>query len=808
MKISVDWIKDFVELPNNISVDEVGKKFTLATAEIEDIEEVNGHLEKIVVAKILEIEQHPDADKLNLVTFTTGIDDEMQVVCGAPNVKVGMKVPYAPLGTTFPGGFTLEPKKIRGVLSEGMLCSESELGLSENAKGLMELPADCELGLSMMNYLDEKRDIVIEVDNKSLTHRPDLWGNFGIAREFSTVFSKDLKNRFTNDWMKNFEKLYTKDQSPVVPTIEGECSCKGYFGLSVNGIKIEESPKWMQRRLKTVGLRPINNIVDISNYVMIELGIPLHIFDRDQIKGDKLIIKKLGKSELFKTLDEVERELISEDTIIADSESPLVLAGIMGGLSSGVNEKTKDIFIEVANWKPVDVRRTSMRLGLRTDSSQRYEKSLDNQLLKRTVFRTLELVLELCPDAKVIGKLEYVGEDLSNYKPLVIESSVSKINKVLGHNIDEKRILDIFDSLGFNVKNNKGQLNVEVPSYRSTKDVEVEADLIEEIGRIVGYDNIEPISPEFKVAPVSYTAIQKLHYSIRNFLVNSSRSFEIVTYPMVGEKLLKKAGFEVKGVTLLNALSKESEMMRDSIIPSLLEASSLNQKNYQDFRLFEIGRCYLPNPKKFVEEHSTVGIVFYSKDQNVFMELVNETEKLLNSINVPYKLCEKNELFSNPLVSSNWKGLHPYEYFDIKVMGKNVGLVQTVHPIVLKEFKLKGNLSMMVLDLNSFEEREMKNKFKYEPIAKFPSATFDCTVVCNKSDSVDNILKVIQKIKQKEIVAYKIVEVFTLSESQNSVTIRSSFLDKEKTLKPELIKDIENQIVRKLDQSGYPLKNI
>lgn len=373
MLISIDWIRDFTPVPN-LPAKDIYSRFTLSTAEVEDVVVVNDHLEKIVVAEILSFEKHPEADKLNLVTFRISETDIRKVVCGASNVKVGIKIPFAPLGVKLPNGLLLEAKKIRGVLSEGMLCSEEELGFADESNGIMELPYSSPLGINMLELFKLKKDTILDIDNKSLTHRHDLWGHFGMSREFSAMFDLPFNNRFSTDWTICLKKKFSPEKSPIIPRFEGESAGVSYFGLSIDNVKVSDSPEWLKTRLKSCGLRSINNIVDISNYVMLELGLPLHIFDRDLIAGNEVIITKLNADYEFKTLDEVTRKLTSGDTVISDSNGPLVLAGIMGGLNSGVNLSTKNIFIEVANWKPSLVRRTSTRLGLRTDSSQRFEK--------------------------------------------------------------------------------------------------------------------------------------------------------------------------------------------------------------------------------------------------------------------------------------------------------------------------------------------------------------------------------------------------------------------------------------------------
>ncbi|MEI8348352.1 MAG: phenylalanine--tRNA ligase subunit beta, partial [Pseudomonadota bacterium] len=374
MHISLDWIGDYVDVPE-LPPAELARRFTMGTAEVDSFKGENEHLEKILVVQATQIDKHPDADKLSIVHFKVSDKEQRNVVTGATNVVVGKKYPYAPTGTLLPNGLLLRPQKLRGVMSEGMLCSEDELGLGSDHDGIMALPDDAPLGVSLANLWQQKKDILIDIDNKSLTHRPDLWGIYGLAREFAAIFERPLKNPYDEKWAAHWRSQFDQRSSPVVPKLVGESSCWGYFGLTVENITIAESPAWMKKRLQAVGIRAINNIVDISNYVMIELGLPLHIFDRDQIAGNELIIKRVGEECEFVTLDEVKRKLIPSDTVIGDTQGPSVLAGIMGGLKSGVSNQTKRIFIEVANWKAAEVRKTSSRLGLRTDASQRFEKS-------------------------------------------------------------------------------------------------------------------------------------------------------------------------------------------------------------------------------------------------------------------------------------------------------------------------------------------------------------------------------------------------------------------------------------------------
>ncbi len=805
MLISIDWIRDFTNVPNLPSKD-IYTRFTLATAEVEDVKSVNDHLEKIVVAEILSFEKHPEADKLNLVTFRISETDIRKVVCGASNVKVGIKIPYAAIGVKLPNGLLLEPKKIRGVLSEGMLCSEEELGFAEESEGIMELPADTPIGITMLELFKMKKDTIFDIDNKSLTHRPDLWGHFGMAREFSAMFEVPLKNRFTKEWEAGLKAKFTSEASPIKPKFEGESACLAFWGISVSNIKVTETPEWMKSRLLACGLRSINSIVDISNYVMLELGMPLHIYDRDLIKGSNIIVKKLDSDTTFKTLDDVDRKLIAGDTVISDESGPLIIGGIMGGLHSGVNENTKNIFIECANWKAAMIRRTSTRLGLRTDSSQRYEKTLDSNLCERTLLRTLELVLELNPDAKIVGKAEYTGADLAQTPVVKIKTSLKKMRTVLGYDLSEARFKSILTALDFKLEGDVENLLVTVPSYRSTKDIECESDLVEEVGRIIGYDNIAAVSPLDTIKPVKLTDMQKVQRRVRDFMVLQGKSFEVMTYPLVGESLLKKVSWPLRNnLKLINSVSVDHNIMRTSLIPSLLEVSETNAKTFERFRFFELGRAYNDDAKTFCKEALHLGAVFADKDSNPFVEMVNTVSNLLSSLNVSFDLVERSDKLTNALVPAEWIGNHPFEYFNIRVMGKFAGAIFSVHPLVLRQLKVKGHVTMAIFDLSIFENFTAKDKTKYKPLSKYPNSTFDWTVVANEETLVSEVLAACKKVKLKELKEVQILDIFS-NENKKFVTIRATLADETQTLNSDVLKQAEIALIEATTKAGFNLK--
>ena len=810
MKVSIDWIKDFVEIPKTDPA-ALGEQFTLSTCEVEDVIVSGEILEKVYVAVITGVEPHPNADKLKLCTFDAGIRGKGRVVCGAPNAEPGLKVPYAPVGTALPIGFTLEPKEIRGILSEGMLCAEDELGLSDDHEGLMVLGEDAAPGVTLSEYLGMAPAVVFDIDNKSITHRPDLWGHYGMAREFGAAFRKPMKDVFTGEWEAKMEAEFTDEPAPVKVKVEPDSCCLGYFGYTVTGIQVGTSPAWMQKRLIDCGLRPINSIVDVSNYVMLELGIPNHIFDRNKIEKGLIHVRRVGGEEEFVTLDEMPRSLIAEDTVVADGVKPLVIAGIMGGANSGVTDETAEVFVEVANWKDVEIRKTSTRIGLRTDSSLRYEKTLDTLSLKRSSFRILELLMELNPGARAVGGLQYDGTDLESIKPVVIDLDHGRIESILGARIPPEDVERILAALDFSVERDDaaGMYTVTVPSVRATKDVECDADIIEEVGRIYGYNNLKPEPPVWSVEAVSLHPDKLLHRKIKDFLVLHGNAQEIMTYPLTGEAVLKKAEWHdsAEKLTLANALSPEFSRMRPSIVPGFLESAALNSRNYESYAMFELGRVYLADGKEFSVERNHLIAGFYDRNSSQFVSAVNTAEKLLRFLNVPSVVQAPDGRNGNYVIPRSWGGNHPFEIRDIKVMGKPMGTIVTVHPLMCRNYKMKGYLTLIVLDLHDFESKEMKDKAAYKPLPRFPVSVFDFSVVADANCEAAEIVTAAKGYKCSELKDVRVADIFGMDGGRKSVTLRARFLDEEKTLTGEFLEKAQKELIRCVEEAGFPLKS-
>ena len=815
MKISAEWIQDFVELPDDIADRDLAERITLGVCEIEGYERRRSVLSDVTVASVTAVEPHPDADKLTLATVDLGAGRSATVVCGAPNCRTGIRVPYAPIGTTLPVGFTLEPKTIRGVRSEGMLCAEDELGLSDDHEGLMELPEDAPVGVTLAEALGrtEIDDLVLDVDNKSLTHRPDCWGHYGLAREFAAVFSKPFMDRFDSRWSDGLKARIAADggEAPVTIHVDPDSANRGFLGLSVDGVRIGESPDWMQRRLEVAGMRPINSIVDISNYVMLETGIPNHIFDRTTIRGGRIVVRRAGREMEFTTLDEQTRRILPSDTMVCDAEAESAIAGIMGGLESSVAGNTDRIMIEVANWTDAEIRRTSTRLGLRTDASQRYEKSLDSCQLEKALLRIYELVVELNPEARAVGGIQ--ADNMPEPTDLVIETSPSRVAAVLGEDVGEDRFTEILESLGFAVEVAPGASDrthrIHVPTWRATKDVECEADIVEEIGRIIGYDAIRPESPAHDIEALRLSPAKVMFRRIQDYMVLRGRALQVMTYPMVGEALLDRADWPIRNenLVLANALTPEHNRMRPSMIPSLLAATAENRKEHDAFRLFETGRSYADlGGEAFSADLHQLGVVFLEPRVNPFGDLADVVEGLLDYLSLPGQLLPGDPAQDHPLVPASWSGSHPHEFLDLRIMGRSRGVVFSVHPQIARAFKIKGRAAVAVLDLTEVMNREAKDSRSFTPLDRFPGSVFDVTVVTPADRHAADVAAVVERLKITEIREVSVLDVFDLGDGTKALTLHLVFRDREKTLDAAVLKNREEAVVRALEEAGYPLR--
>ena len=793
MKISLNWLKDYVDL-NDQKPEELGLKFTMASAEIEGIEDLSQAFNQVVTAKILEISPHPDADKLQVTKVDNG-KEILQVVCGAKNIAVGQIIPLAQVGAVLPGDFKIKVSNKRGVESFGMLCAANELGLSGDSEGILILDPNTEIGKPFGEIVG-KNDFLIEIDNKSLTHRPDLWGHYGIAREMAAVLHKDFK--------KHSFALPEPDQikTEIKVTIEDQELCPRYSAMAFDNIKVTESPEWLKQRLINTGYKPINNVVDATNYVMFELGQPVHSFDASKIKDHTIIIRRAKEGEMLVTLDEVERKLNTEMLVIADIDTPIALAGVMGNQNSEVDQNTTSVILEAANFHPASVRKTALTVGLRTEASSRFEKSLDPEMTLQAISRFYEILKETCPEIKVISNL--VDIDYSSKEPVFIEVTREFIIRRLGTEITNDFIKTTLSNLGFKIEELADEkYRLQVPSYRATKDIAIAEDIVEEIGRVYGYDNIQPIAPKLDIKPLEEDPKHILRKKIREVFSVSLGFHEVYNYSFNGTEQLEKLQFKIEDhVKLRNPLSKDQEYLRTSLIPNMLDAASKNLRNFSKFNLYELGKVFLKNPNN--EKEFLCAFIVEKKPQSpLFFEAKTYAEIMLQKIGITdfeMRLANDNEITEN--------FYHPGRTAVIAQRKITIGYVSEIHPSILQDFNINAKISFIYIDFEALSQVNHK-KDKFKDIAKYPHVPFDVSVIVDKRTYVSDVIKTIEKVNKqliRDINLFDIYEGTNLPENKKSFAFTINFYSKERTLEPGEIRDLQNNIMKSLNDKGYEVR--
>jgi len=779
MLLSLNWLKDFVEIPRALSAEELGLKLTMHTVEIDSVEKQVDKYKDIVIGKILEIKAHPDADRLSLVKVDVGAmrASPLQIVCGAPNIKEGQLVPVALVGAILPNGVEIAEAEVRGVKSQGMLCAEDELNLGDDHSGILILENKAKIGQNLGKYLDLK-DVVFEVENKSLTHRPDLWSHYGIAREIAAFTGNKFKEYKLNK--KLFKGI---DQVQLDIKVEDFDLCPRYMVIAIEGIKVEASPKWMQDRLIAVGMRPINNIVDITNYVMLELGQPLHAFDKNLV--DKIIVRRAKDNEVMETLDGEKRKLDKEMLVIADSSKPIAIAGVMGGANSEISSETRSIIIESANFNFISIRKTQTKLGLRTESSIRFEKALDPNLAELAIARTVELVKKLCPKAKVISQLVDLprvagkaGEKKFELDQGPVKLDLAWLNKIVGQAIEKNQVIEILEKLGFKTSPqpspSKGEgvntvLEVTVPTWRATRDISISEDLVEEVSRIFGFSNLTPSMPRVAMETPEISQERMLEKKIKTILSSGAALSEVYNYSFVGEEQLEKLGIDyTKHIKLANPIASHQTMLRQSLVPNLVDNVKINQARFENISIFEIGSIYLSNlgelakddqgKDKLPYQEKRLGIIIAaSKKENVFTKTKGIIDYLLTLLNLSVN-------FTPIEIIPNWAdkeasakiivGNQP-RHGRVKA-GKYLGLVTKLDSSIARNLGIKKQVGIAEISLrelfNIIKDQGIK---KFKEFAKFPPVVRDLAFVVNENilynDIRDEIVNFNQLIKSVEL---------------------------------------------------------
>ncbi|HEX9793769.1 MAG TPA: phenylalanine--tRNA ligase subunit beta [Planctomycetota bacterium] len=593
MKLSLNWIAEFVDLTGETS-ERIAELLSLHTAEVESVDAFGEGIAGVLVGHVVECGRHPDAEKLSVTWVDYGGAEPVQVVCGAPNVARGQKIAFAPVGTTLPGGLKLKKAKLRGQVSAGMICSERELELSDEHKGILELDPAAPIGALVVDFL-QLRDSVLEIDNKSLTHRPDLWGHYGFARELAAILGRELRPLLVLE-------AWPPGEAGVPVDLE-DPDCPLYLGLRVDlGGAPAASPQSIRRRLLAVGQRPVNDVVDLTNYVLHELGQPTHAFDFDKLRGPRIVVRSAAEQEPLRTLDDVERRLDPRDLVIADAGGPVALAGIMGGAESEVGAGTGSLFLESAAFAAARVRRSSTRLGLRSEASARFEKSLDPALAETALRRFAYLLAAVRPQARICGAPASAGAARTPHIRLALEPA--RAAAILGLPLDRGQVVAPLRALGFGVDDDGGSaLQVEVPSWRATKDVTTEIDLVEEVGRMHGYDRIQARPFVAPVVAPWRNPVRELGRRLVDRLAFAHGGHETQGYTFLDSRWIARLGLPESAFARIdNPVQDGVDCVRRDPVPSLLEQAAGNVREHERGMLFELGKGYEPGAVALPEE--------------------------------------------------------------------------------------------------------------------------------------------------------------------------------------------------------------
>ncbi len=793
MLLSLSWIQEYVDLAG-LTSEEIVKRLALSTAEIEAAHWVGRHFEQVKAARIEKIENHPNSDKLHLATIFDG-KERATVVCGAPNIAEGQVVPYASLGTVLPGDFEIKPAKIRGVESRGMLCSVKELGLGEDHSGILQLDKKMEPG-TPLSTIYGAADFVIEIENKTVNHRPDLWGHYGYARELRTIFNRPWKKKL------DFTGI-TLDKKEDTLAIEFTTDkALHYIGVKMSGVKVGPSPRWLVERLEAVGSRSINNIVDITNFVMLETGHPLHAFDRKNIVGSTIIVRNAAAGEKFTTLDGIERILTDRDIVIADKEKAVALGGVMGGLHSEVEPGTTELIIESALFDPATIRRTANRLDLRTDAAQRFEKAqwVENSWL--AVQRCIELIKELVPGAQVTSEAAHRDASQNYGFKGTIRLSADRIRAMLGvrrDDLPDARIESILTLLEFGVTRTGDEMVLAVPPHRRSKDVSLAADIVEEIGRIYGYDNIMPRPPLFPMLPPPRNRALEKEEKIRDLLVREYTGYEILTYSFLNET--EKNAFPAPDETLVMVQgAKESPWLRYTMVPGMLRGLAVNHRQFESFTLFEFGRVF----RRGGESRRLAVLVRGESD--IFRAVKRTCESLMREFGVPQFRFERPSP-DNPFFAA--ETLHPGRGALLTAMKKKVGILGELHPALLAQWDIKGRAGYIEIDMDLLCDLPEKNE-KYKPLPKFPATFFELTVLAPERTEAEALQKVVERTVSRDILSgCEFVSSYKgqgVPEGQVSLSLRVTLAAADRTLTTDEMKGSQEALLAAFEKNGWKLK--
>jgi phenylalanyl-tRNA synthetase beta chain len=804
MKISYNWLKEIIKI--NATPNEISEMLTNCGLEVEHLEEyqnIKGGLEGILVGLVIEKAKHPNADKLSICKVNTGNETPLQIVCGASNVAEGQKVLVATVGSTlYPtkgDAFKISKSKIRGEISEGMICAEDEIGLGNSHDGIMVLPDEFEIGKPASNYFKIYNDYVFEIGLTA--NRGDAASHLGVARDLKAIGKWEIKK------IDSEIKISSNNQIIDV-TIEDEETCKRYTGLSISNIEVKPSPSWLQNHLMAIGINPINNIVDATNYVMHELGQPLHAFDLDKIAGKKIIIKKAIESEKFTTLDKVERTLKGHECLICDAEKPLAIAGVFGGYSSGIQADSKNIFLESAYFDATSIRKTAKAHSLSTDASFRYERGTDPNMTEIALNRLANLITEIAGGTISSQIIDIYPQKIEN---VVIDFSLKKANALIGKEIEKSRIIEILNGLEINILADKGDvLSISIPPYRS--DVTREADVTEEILRIYGLNNIE-IGNTIK-STISYNKTEqkvKLKNSLAQYL--SANGFnEIATNTLTKSAYYTENELQ-NAVKMLNPLSSDLDILRLNMVPNVLEAMQYNNnRKISNLKFFEFGKTYFKGEKtadgglnlleKYVEQsHLMIALMGKTENENWHNKPKSTSFYLLKGYveNTLAKCKIKNFELQNAQ-NGQFAFLLNINYKQTKI-----GIIGQLNPSVAASFDLNDPIYLADLNFDLIMELNEAEKSNIQPVSIFPSVKRDLALLIDEKINFADLEKIARKTNNrliKEINAFDVYKGEKIGAGKKSYAMSFILQDENKTLTDEEIDSVMKNLIQNFEKEA------
>lgn len=767
MKFSYNWIREFVE-DLSTPARELERLITMKTAECEGIEATGELLETACAARVETVEPIAGTHTVKAVV-DTGRYGRKTVVCGAPNCREDMIAVYVPVGL----------KTVHGVESDGMLASGAELGINKDSAGILEI--ESQVGAPVAGA---GPDSVIEIDNKSITHRPDLWGHFGMAREVGAILGRRLLDPVKAD-------LIPDEPGAIGVQIEDLDLCPRYSALVFENVTVKPSPLWLQYRLTAIGLNPINNIVDMTNYIMAELAQPMHAFDRDVLQGDTIFVRPARKDEPFTGLNDEPYTLSPGNLVIADAGGAVALAGVIGGKRSSISDQTTRIVLESATFQAASVRKTSAAIKLRTDASMRFEKSQDPANTVRGLARAVELLRELSPGARLVGGLAEQRKIAPAPPP--IRLPMDWMNRKLGREINPAEVRQILERLAFGVaEDGPGVFSITVPSWRATKDVAVKDDLVEEVGRMVGYDSIEPKPPAVLTVVPPANGERAFQHGVRG-LFTSLGFTEVYNYSFISEEQARAFGLDpAEHVRVQNPIASNQTLMRRSLLPEIRDNIVENSKHFDTFRLFELGREIHKQPAGLPVEIPHLVAVVYSRSgdgQAELFELKHAAECLLEGA----RAC--------PAEARSYE--HPARTAAIDWRGEQVGRLLEMHPSLVE-----GRAAVLDVDLARVY-RLSAGERKYQPIRRYPASAFDLSVIAGARELVGNLQSQVAALAGEMLESVVYLRQYAgppLAEGQKSVSFRLTVGSGERTLSSEEVGEIRGRIIEGMRAQGYELR--